>query len=439
MNTTEYTTDEINRHNHEMRKHAHRNFWANSVEGGLYMAGVTFVARDTVLPPMIETLGGPAWMIALAPVLMTVGVSTPSIFIVHLIERLHWKKPILLISGALQRLPTLFAGLGLLLWAERYPLIVLYLVAFAPFVSGLFCGVTFPAWIELVAKTVPAARRASVFSTRMIIASLVGIGAGVGITKILQHWPGATGYGVLHLIAFTFLGASYIVFCMIKETDLPPKKTNGNHNFMTSLREIPQILREDGDFRNFLMSRCLGMAMFIVLPFVSIHALDTLKQSQDFLGNLVVAGVAGAISGNLLAAYAGDKHGGKRGVITARIGFILVFLCVNFFNSEILFYLAFFALGFCRDCATVSGSTLSIEICPVLKRPKYMAILLVFSLPFMLLVPLLGGWIWAMSKSYALISITGSAILLPSIILLAKVREPRRSSEKQSEKLNTHT
>lgn len=422
-------TDQINRFNDEMRRYAKWNFFTNSLEGGLYMAGMIFVSRETILPPIVKSLGGPPWMISLSSTIMLVGLSLPSIFFVHYFERLKWKKPVLILSGFFQRLPLLLAGLALLFLADSHPLLTLILVAFAPFFSGFCCGLTFPAWIELVGKTVPANRRASLFAVRLLIASGVGLAGGVLISRILREWPGATGYGVLHLICFGFLTISYVIFCMIKETNLPPPEKQRVSSLRESVKEIPSILKNDRNFRNYLLNRLLASGGFIVVPFIPIYALRALDMPESFLGDLVIAGVAGSITGNFFAAYVGDKCGGKVGAIFARAGFIVVFIASTLIHRPWLFFALFFALGFCRDCALVSRSTLSMELCPLDKRQKYMSVLYLLTFPGILLASLGGAWIWEQTDNYAFLAILSSIIVAISLIYLIKVDEPRAVNE----------
>ena len=45
----------------EVARHLRRNYAAHSLEGGLFIGGVAFVHPQTVLPRIIERLGGPDW------------------------------------------------------------------------------------------------------------------------------------------------------------------------------------------------------------------------------------------------------------------------------------------------------------------------------------------------------------------------------------------
>jgi len=299
------------RHEDEVKQYFRRNFFAHAIEGGIYMAGITFVARETVLPPILKSLGGPLWIISLAPILSTIGVYLPSIFIVHWIETLAWKKPLLMVTGILQRLPMLIAGLSLIFYAQEFPFTVMVIVALTPLLSGFFCGVSYPAWVELVAKTIPANRRSSVFALRMIIASVVGLGSGIAIVKILKCYPGPTGYGILHLIAFGFLAISYLIFAMIKETNLPPQRSGSSRNMFESFKEIPILLRTDRSFLKLILSRSFRNGIYIAIPFLPLHALNILGKPESFLGYLVMLMVLGAIFGNFFSGYLGDRYGGK--------------------------------------------------------------------------------------------------------------------------------
>jgi hypothetical protein len=67
----------------DVARHLPRNYTAHAVEGGMYMGGLAFAHPQTVLPRMVEQLGGPDWLIALAPVLLMIGFSSPSLFVTH--------------------------------------------------------------------------------------------------------------------------------------------------------------------------------------------------------------------------------------------------------------------------------------------------------------------------------------------------------------------
>ena len=64
------------------------NYLVHTLEGGLYMGGIAFVAEDMVLPNMVNSFGGPEWLIALTPLLKIAGIMAPQLVAAHWIEPL---------------------------------------------------------------------------------------------------------------------------------------------------------------------------------------------------------------------------------------------------------------------------------------------------------------------------------------------------------------
>lgn len=136
-------------HYHKDAHHVRRNFVCHVLEGGLYMGGTAFLAPESVLPKMVQSLGGLPWVIAVMPVLLPAAFAVMGLFIAPVVERLTRFKPWVLGFGLLQRLPYLITGL-ILLRVEDLDGWLLPLVVLTPLVSGLIGGVTVVAWMEMV-------------------------------------------------------------------------------------------------------------------------------------------------------------------------------------------------------------------------------------------------------------------------------------------------
>ena len=416
------------RHDSHTMRNFRRNYTAHAIEGGLYMAGLTFVAFETVLPPIIKTLGGPAWLISLAPSLLLIGFALPPLFTAHLLEPLTRKMPIVAWNGLFIRAPFLVAALCLFFIADSHPVLTLTAVALAPFLNGFINGLVCPAWFELFAKTVPAQKRASLFAVRLVIAGLGGLIAGKVISYVLGSYPGATGYGILHLCCFICLMGSLFVFLGIKETPLPSLDEDSPRTLKESLAEVPQILKEDLNFRSFLLARIFGCAPYAAFPFLSIHALETLNLPQSYLGNFFIAFTIGSMAGNLFAGYMGDKFGGRRPLIAVTALYMVAFGLAAFATSLWLFLGVFLLTGFCRDATNVSGSTLMAEIPPSGCRLKYSAISMAVMAPGMLFAPLLGSVAWSLGSGRFIFPAAMSLLLMSiSVYMAYKIRDPRKT------------
>ena len=139
-------TERANADRHERRyqlrvkRHLVWNYLVHSIEGGLCIGGMAFVSGQTIAPKMVESLGGPSWLVGLMPILLLVGFMAPQLFVAHRIERMARHKPLVVFTSIPQRLPYLFAGLVLVYWADDYPGLALAAAALCPLVSGLTAG-----------------------------------------------------------------------------------------------------------------------------------------------------------------------------------------------------------------------------------------------------------------------------------------------------------
>lgn len=409
----------------EQRRHLKRNYLAYALDGGLVMGAMSFVHGGTVLPVLAQKLGAPPWLIAFLPNLIMIGLVLPPLFAAHFIEKLDRMKPWLLVTGFFQRLPFLVAALGLFLWADSHPTTVLLLVAAAPFVSGLLGGLGLSASMELASRIIPGQRLASSNALRFLVAGLMGIAAGFVIEQILQRWPGFDGYGMLHLIASAFLILSYAALCTIREPVPPQSHPKVQQSFFETLKEMPQLVREDRRFLRYLNARFFSVGIFVVLPFLSIHAMEVTGEDEAFIGSLVMVQMIGAFLGNIVTGWWGDRGGTKGPMLTARFGFFLVALLAILATTPFLFYLIFFIHGVCFNMNNVATSTMNVEICPAARRRTYLSIATGVMLPAFILSALLGGTLKEFFTGITGPAVASMVLTLLSFGFLWGIRDPR--------------
>ncbi len=409
----------------DARKHFRRNYSLHFLEGGLFMGGLAFIAFDSVLPPIIRSLGGPSWLIALMPMMMFLGFMWPPLLMAHITERLPRLKGFIVLFGIPQRVVFLFAGLALLFWTDEYPVFVLAMVALAPLLSGLAGGVSWAAWMELTSRMIPPNRRSSVMAARAVVGGLIGLLAGQIIRFILDRSPGAEGYAQLHFIAFGILLVSLVLFTFMKEPHQPVPEGEQRTGLLKNLGSMPKILREDHHFRRFIFSQCFGAGFFIMSPFLAIHALDVTGRSEAFLGLLVQAQMAGNISANAVAGWMGDRFGGKIVFVCAKVLFVILSVGAIINTAAWGFVLLFLILGCATSFQMVGRSTLSIELCPDRRRPTYLALLQVSIFPAMLLAAALATAVQEIFGTLYPAALLSTLFMTISLLFLWRIPEPR--------------
>lgn len=406
--------------------HARRNWLAHAVEGGVFMGALAMVNAQTLLPAVVNSLGGPAWLVAAMPVLMMVGFTTPTVLTAHHVATLGRFKPLLMWTGLPQRASYLLAALALL-FAGDNPALCLTAVALAPLLSGICGGISATAWQQLVARTVPSERRASLFAWRFAISSGIGILAGWVVAATLRAHPGPAGYGYLHLWAFLGLLVSYAVFACIREPHAEHEREPAT-GLWENLRCQLALLSEDRVLLAFVATTTLATLGGIAVPFLGIHALATSGLGEDFLGTLISWQMGGAVAGGLLAGWAGDRNGGRGAMIASRLGIIAVAAAAPFISAGWLWCALFAVFGAAGTAGMVGTSAVQLDLLPRRHRANRLAVMSFAQLPVALGASFAGAWAWKGLGPHGFAWLAAASAVATALSLLALLRlpEPRR-------------
>ena len=416
-------------HDHDnggVLRHVRHNFVVHALEGGLFLGGLTFVSGTTILPTIVQDLGGADWLVARVPILMWSGLLLVPVFTAHRIERLHRYMPLLLTTGVFQRLPFLAAGLALLYLVNTSRTLVLATVVLAPLFSGIVCGISLTAWQQLLLRTLPHQRRSVMLGIRYGISCAIGIGAGWVVKRVLETHPGAHGYGILHLCTFGMLVLGYILFAMVRETRLPPPADAHPRDLGENLRQIPRLVRSETRVKQYLVSRSLLSGIFILMPFLAIHARQTLGETESFLGELLIVQTIGAAAGNLVGGVVGARVGGKAVLMASQMAYLVLAPWSAVAGTPIEFYIIFLLFGFAQYTWHIGTMTLSLEICPLRQRSTYLAVISFACFASMFLASEVSSLVWTGPERFAHLAVLTTVTVALSLAFLFPLRDPRR-------------
>ncbi|MBE3069725.1 MAG: hypothetical protein IMZ66_05765 [Planctomycetes bacterium] len=412
----------------ESLRHLRHNYVVHAVEGGLFMGGLWFVSATTLMPTVVQSLGGPDWLVALTPILMLVGMLLPPVFMAHRIERLERYMPMLLVTSAIQRLPFLVAGLVLLLAAGSNPWLALVAVAAAPLVSGAAGGISLTAWQQLLLGTVPPARRSSLFAIRYTLSGVVGLAAGWAVRVVLEAWPGPPGYGVLHLCTFGFLVAGYAAFAMVREPRLRPPADARPLGLAANLRGIPRLIVSAPSVRQYMLARSFMSGVFIVTPFLAIHARRVLGETESYLGLLLIVQTLGAMLGNAVGGVLGDRAGGKAVLLASQVSFIALAGWSLVAATALEFHAIFLLFGFAFNTMNIGTMTVSLEICPARQRSTCLASISFVCLASTLVAMGTSALVWTGPERFGALAALTAASVAASLVLTVPLRDPRTAA-----------
>lgn len=409
-------------HSHAVR----RNFICHCLEGGLYMGGTAFLAPETVLPKMVETLGGQAWIIAMMPVLLPAASASAGVFIAPIVERLPRFKPWVLFFGLLQRLPYLITGL-ILMFAKEIDGILLPIVVLTPVISGLMGGITVVAWMEMVTRMVPEKARAAGWATRYIIQAVIGMLAGAVIHQVLTHFESRAAYAWLHLAVFALLFLSWTAKLFMREDEhmrnRHPEPAHGP--YLSYLASLPGLLRGQPRLMRLILARFTGMGYLMIVSFLTLHALAVTHSPKENVGRFVTTQAVGVVLGSLAASWVGYRCGGKILLQLSRIMCVGLCVWVSLTESFTGFLLGYFVLGFGLFLDRVGDLTLAAELCPPERRSTLQAILGFCNVFALLLATTISGQLYAWTHSFELVATVAAGFALLSMVILHRLPEPR--------------
>ena len=407
------------------------NFVCHCFEGGLYMGGMAFLSPDSVLPKMVDSLGGRVAVVAMMPVLMTAAFAISQLFSAPIVERLPRLKPWVLTFGFLQRLPYLITGL-LLLFGQSLGDKLLTIVVLTPVASGLIGGIGVVAWMEMVTRMIPERQRASGWAARYIIQAVIGIAAGPVIHWILTNRTGTDAYATLHLIAFGFLALSFCSQLPMREHLIDLKRTSRPASYFGYFADLPKLFRATPHIGKLICARFTGMGYLMLLGFLTKHALEVTSRPEADEGFFVTFAQIGTILGSVLAGWWGNRSGGKVLLITSRVICIIVCCWASAVQSYPAFLTAFFVVGFGLFVDRVGDLTLAAELCTTERRSTLQAILGLANGIALLTAGWLGGQIFTHTHSIGAVATAGAIMAVLSIVILRRIPEPRHASMAES-------
>lgn len=406
------------------RPHQRWNYAAHITDGGFYGGSQAFLNANTVLPAAILALGGPSWLIALMPVAMLTGMSIPPLFVAHRIDQLPRFRPLLLVAGVIQRLPYLIAGI-VLVRGMGGRTCMLAVIAGVPLLSGLVCGVGLTAWQQLFADTLPPHRRSSALAGRNLIASLIGLFAGWVVKATLEAYPGPAGYGRLHLYSFAMLCVSFTFFAMVRESVGDGHTHTQHRRLMDNLKSLPTLLRNTPGLAVYLPIAALTSGIFVVAPFLVVHLKQGLGKPDSWVGQAVAAQMFGGVVGNLMAAWVGDRRGGKSVLIISQIAVIASLLPALLHPSNVTAMLSFAAFGVAYSARHVGTTTVTLDLVPRQQRATALSCIGIVGLLSMLCASALGALLFGSRQSFLAPAVASIGLAAATLFTLALLPEPR--------------
>ena len=308
----------------EVERNYRWNFSVNLLDMAGFMFGFSFISTTTIVPLFISKLTTSPLPIGIAAVIAQSGWSLPQLLTANSVERLARKKPVVVNLGFfLERLPMMLLVLAPMI-AARTPRIALvfFLLTYAWFNFG--AGVVATAWQDMIARCFPVDRRGRFMGTSTFVGTGLGmLGAAIS-AWLLKTFPFPTNFVYIFIFAAAGIIISWIFIALTREPVQPVEAP------MTTSRQfwkkLPEILRNDHNFRRFLVARSLLALGAMGTGFVTIAAVQRWHVSDSTVGVYTGVLLLGQTVGNLSFGFLADRYGHKLSLVLGALVSFFAFL-----------------------------------------------------------------------------------------------------------------
>ncbi len=355
--------------------------------GVFFQGGAAAVDSSTIIATLVHGLTGSVFAVGWASAILRYGWLFPQLFVAFLAQRRRRRMPFYKVgafgrAACLAAIAVLLAMAGGLSGTLVTVLFFILWTAYA-FVSGI---VAVP-YNDIVARSVPSARRSRLLAIRFFGGGLLALGVAAVAHRFLNTMTFPTGYASLVGLGAVMLLVSSVFFVSAGEPPAPLSPQESEKGFAEFLRRGIQVFRGDRHFRFFVYAQWLGGVVMMALPFYVLQAMAEGSTAAD-VAFLLGAQTAGALLSNALWGWWGDRHGKRsllEGIALLRVlpPLLTLFLVsgggewgLPSYGEWALPPWAGFAVVFMLLGALVNGGTIAMlgylmEISPDDRRPAY--------------------------------------------------------------------
>lgn len=400
-----------------------RNFFLLVCDFALFGFAMSFVSMVTILPAFVSSLTTSSVAIGMITSIMTLGFNLPQIFVSKRVEAFPQKKPYLMKMTLGERIPWLLLAIMSFLLGNSGDHLLLLLSFFMLYaVINISGGLGAPAWLEIVAEAIPETRRGAFFGISNFVSSALSVMGGIAAGLLVQQIAFPLGYGACFLSAFVVTMVGYYVLGSVEEIDSHERKAKAvpQTEGVLSLK----IVREDANFRRFLLATLVSGIGGMASSFLMVHAMKVLSVREQAIGLFTAAFAAAQILSNLLWAYLADLKGHKAVLLLSGLLSLLASLACIFSADTFGFLIVFILAGASSSAYMVSAFSILMDFAPSERRPTYYGVTGIIRAPSAALSPIVGGII-ADAMGYPPVFILSCIASAIGVILLWSVQEPR--------------
>lgn len=404
------------------------NFTVMGLEMSLFSFAISFASVYGIMPLFVHHLAASNVAIGLISAIRSAGFLIPPIFVARIIERRRHKKPFVIGLTTMERLPYLVLAVTTPLLAVTHPGVMLWVFFAMIAVSSLFGGIATPAWMDLIARMMPADWRGRFFGTAAALGGLLSVAGGAGAAELLHRFSWPNGFALCFACTFAVLVVSFVLLGVGREPSpaMPESPRARSDGYW---RRLPTIVRNDRNFARYLAAMALLNLATMATSFYTVDAERSFHLSDAGAGVYAIVLLAASTLGNVIWGYLGDHQGHKRVVegaaICTALAALLAIMARDPHWGLIGYGGVFLLIGLGSSGFQLASLTYIIDVAPDAERPTYIGIATVAQAPFGVGAPLLGGAIADHAGYATVFALTTALAFISAAIMIVAVVDPR--------------
>jgi MFS family permease len=416
--------------------YSRRDYLLGIASGVAYNVYIAMLGTELVMTWFLTELGASNLLIGLLMPIESGSWCFLQLLLAGYLQRQSRSLPFYRIMALLRVASTgLLAGL---VFAVDEVNLLLPIFMFCFTVNSLAAGAAALPFLNIMAKTVPPAKRGMYIGWRRFIGGLLGLLAGVLVKLVLAPGfaPFPDNYALLFLVGFLVTIVLVGTFSLIDE----PADAVEPHGvgLGEQLRSMTRLAIQDRAFGRFLAVRVLIAVSACVLPFYTVYARRVLAVPDEAVGTYLIALAAASTIANLIAGLLADRIGSRLlmrlAALTAGglplLALLIALLAQSGSGGTLAFAAVFIMVGIHRAAIVIGSSSYVMDYAPAALRPTYLGLGYGLVGLALFLSPLAG----ALADRFGFGSLFGLAALcgLAASVLSLRMVEPRRSIEAQN-------
>ncbi len=412
-------------------RHFRRNYALSILNGGVFGFVDSVISPYLVLSLFVHQLGGSSLLVGLLPAIYNGGWFLPQFLISHRLQELPYKKTVYNLASVVRAAAWAALILATFLVDGTHPtlLLILFFVFYTTY--NLFAGVAGAPFMDIVAKTIPVARRGTFFGRRDLAGAAMAIGAGYLIELLLSPDvapPFPLNFGWIFILAGVAIAIGLGAFAFVVE---PPESASVSRiTFREQLRAAQSLWRTRYIYRRYLLTRIAFAAADIATPFYAIYATTVLQIPAETVGLYIAFTTGAMLITNPLLSRLSDQRGHRLVLLIATAGMVAAPILALLFGLlpggpwlGIPFGVVFVLIGISRTSGNIANPSYLLEIATADERPLYIGLTNTV-LGIATLLPIAGGVLLDLAGFNAILLVTVSLGAL-SLKLAAGMIEPR--------------